>query len=90
MDLVKTTFIDKGIPVIMGEYGTTKKERSEETVRLYLTSVCKEAYSRGICPVLWDTTGNFYDRQNAKMYDETLHQQLLAIVSPAEEQKKAA
>ena len=90
MDLVKTTFIDKGIPVIMGEYGTTKKERSEETVRLYLTSVCKEAYSRGICPVLWDTTGNFYDRQNAKMYDETLHQQLLAIVSPADEQKKAA
>ena len=89
MDLLKTTFIDKGIPVIMGEYGTTKKERSEEVVRLYLTSVCSEAYSRGICPILWDTTDNFYDRKNAKMLDETLNQQLVSIVNPNAEKQAA-
>lgn len=85
LDLLKTTYIDKGIPVIMGEYGTTRKYRTDEVVRLYLTSVCSEAYARGICPVLWDTTGNFYDRSNAKMYDEILHQQFLEIADPKQE-----
>ena len=91
LDLVKKTFIDKGVPVVMGEVGATKKHRSEETVRQYLSAVCKEAYARGICPVLWDTPGNFYDRDNAVMYDETLRTELIsALGDDAPEQKEAA
>ena len=90
LDLVKQTFIDKGVPVVMGEYGTTKKHRSDETVRLYLTSVCKEAYARGICPVLWDTPGSFYDRDNAKMFDETLRSELAAVSGGTSSQQEAA
>ena len=32
-----------------------------------------------MCPVLWDITDLHYDRNNCKMYDDTLMQQLLAV-----------
>ena len=56
MDMMKTTFVDKGIPVIIGEYGCTTKNKQAKDINLYLSSVCKEAYSRGMLPVLWDVT----------------------------------
>lgn len=93
MDKMKTNFVDKGIPVIIGEYGVTKKERTDEVIRLFLSSVCSAACERDMCPVLWDTTGNFYDRSNAKMYDPELIAQLLAAKGGEEapaETKEAA
>ena len=90
LDLVKKTFLDKNIPVVMGEFGATKKHRSEETVRRYLSTVCKEACARGICPVLWDTPGGFYDRDNAKMYDEALRTELMAAPGDDQKQQEAA
>ena len=78
LDRVQKTFADRGIPVIIGEYGVTKKKRTDAVIRLYLSAVCEGAVRRGLCPVLWDTPGNFYDRANAKMYDEELRRQLLA------------
>lgn len=72
MDMVETRFIDQGIPVIIGEYGCPKKNKDEESVRLYLSSVCSEAYERQMCPVLWDITGVHYDRNTCQMVDDTL------------------
>lgn len=80
MDMLKTTFVDKGVPVIIGEYGCPTKNKDPESVKLFLTSVAKEAYAREMCPVLWATTGNFYDRENAKMYDDALKQSFAEIV----------
>lgn len=77
MNLVKETFIDNGIPVIVGEYGCPKKNKDEESIRLFLSSVCKSAYSKGMCPVLWDITGTFYDRSSCKFYDEELLSDLM-------------
>ena len=82
MDLLKTTFIDKGVPVIMGEFGTSTKNKTDEMVRKYLSSVCEAAYIRGICPVLWDITGVFYNRLDAKFYDEQLLSDLMAVKEP--------
>lgn len=79
MDLLKTTFIDKGVPVIMGEFGTSTKNKTDEMIRKYLSSVCEAAYIRGICPVLWDITGVFYNRLEAKFYDEQLLSDLMAV-----------
>ncbi|NIK71974.1 aryl-phospho-beta-D-glucosidase BglC (GH1 family) [Paenibacillus sp. BK720] len=81
MDLVKTRFIDKGIPVIMGEFGVATKNKTQEMIRLYLTSVAKAAYSRGITPVLWDVTNVFYNRDKAEMNDKVLLEQLMAVKS---------
>jgi endoglucanase len=79
MDKVKTRFIDEGIPVIMGEFGAATKNKTEEMVRLYLTSVNKAAYSRGITPVLWDVTNVFYNRYTSEMNDKVLLEQLMAV-----------
>lgn len=84
MDLLKTTYVDKGIPVIIGEYGCPKKNKEEESVRRFLSSVCEAAYSRDMCPVMWDVTGLHYNRSSCKMLDDTLMQQLLAVKQSGE------
>ena len=82
MELMKTTYIDKGIPVIIGEYGCPKDlkdsegnvigQKDPDSVRLFLSSVCREAYERQLCPVLWDITDLHYDRTSCKLIDQEL------------------
>lgn len=79
MDMVKTRFIDEGIPVIMGEFGVATKNKTQEMVRHYLTSVAEAAYSRGITPVLWDVTKGHYNRYTYEIDDKALLEQLMAI-----------
>ncbi|MDO5559851.1 MAG: cellulase family glycosylhydrolase [Oscillospiraceae bacterium] len=79
MDMMKSTFVDKGIPVIIGEYGCPTKNKEPESVYKFLTSVCKAAFSRNMCPVLWDTPGGRYDRIECKMVDEQLNKALCDI-----------
>jgi endoglucanase len=68
---VKTKFEDKGIPVIIGEYGSTKVNKDEKSVRLYIETVCKSAYDMGFCPMLWDP-GTHYSRNDTKFRDSEL------------------
>ncbi len=90
MEKLKTHFIDNGIPVIMGEFGVAKENKSQEMINRFMTAVCKEAYTRDICPVIWDTTGSFYDRENGKFYDQGLLADLMAIRNSADTQQEAA
>lgn len=78
MDMLKEHFVDKGIPVIIGEYGVSTKNKEADVIRLFLSSVAKEAYSRDMCPVLWDITDLFYDRGNCGFKDEVLLEQIMA------------
>ena len=80
MTMMKTHFVDKGIPVIVGEYGCPKKNKDADSVRLYLSSVCKEAYNNQLCPVLWDVTGSHYDRETCRMYDQDLRNALMSVL----------
>ncbi len=85
MEKMKTNFVDKGVPVIIGEFAVCEKDVKElDSVRLFTASVVKETTKRGMCPVLWDTTGNFYDRNECKFIDETLLQQMKDSVVKAE------
>ena len=79
MTMMKETYIDKGIPVIVGEFGCSTSNKTPEMVRLYLTSVCKAAYDNGLCPVLWDITDVFYNREEAKFIDPELLEGLMAV-----------
>ncbi len=72
MDMMKTNYIDKGIPVIIGEYGCPTVNKDPDSVRLFLNSVCKAAYEREMCPVLWSTPGGHYNRDTCKMEDQEL------------------
>lgn len=78
MDKLKETFVDKGIPVIIGEYGVAVKNKTPETVRLFLSSVAKEAYDRQMCPVLWDVTDVFYNRTDCGFKDEQLLKDIMS------------
>ncbi|MDR0301904.1 MAG: glycoside hydrolase family 5 protein [Treponema sp.] len=56
---LQTNFIDKGIPIILGEYGvdiksgsTVKDPASRVKWMVEVTQICLD---KGICPVLWDT-----------------------------------
>lgn len=79
MELMETTYVDKGIPVIIGEYGCPKKNKEEASVRKFISSVCKEAYTRGMCPVLWDITDLHYDRTSCKMLDEEMLNSMMSV-----------
>lgn len=72
MDMMKTNYIDKGIPVIIGEYGCPTKGKEPDSVRLFLSSVCKAAYERQLCPVLWSTPGGHYNRDTCQLEDQEL------------------
>ncbi|NLJ16783.1 MAG: glycoside hydrolase family 5 protein [Clostridiales bacterium] len=72
---LKEAYIDKGIPVILGEFGATAGV--EEPYRTYYTEyVVQQAVKNGVLPILWDngsTTASskesfgFFDRYNAKV-----------------------
>jgi len=56
---MKTNFVDKGIPVIVGEYGFASKlnasrGRTQSQVTNYTLKVAEAIYTRNMCPVLWD------------------------------------
>jgi endoglucanase len=81
LDKLKATFIDRGLPVLMGEYGATYQTGYEDYRRYYMEYVTKAAVDRGIVPVYWDNGGqnsggeNFalFDRRNGKV----LHPEVL-------------
>ena len=53
-----TTFISKGTPVIIGEYGVlteAKNQKELSSIEKYLANVSETALSYGMCPVLWDS-----------------------------------
>lgn len=80
MDMLKKRFLDKGIPVIIGEYGCPTENKDMDSVRLFIYSVCDAAYSRGMCPVLWSTTGHFYDRDKCCIIDKEMEENFKKII----------
>lgn len=65
LDLMKTNYVDKGIPVIIGEYCMCSKKPKEYS-DLWEIEVTRGIYERGMCPVYWDVQGsatNFFDRK---------------------------
>lgn len=76
---MKTKFVDKQIPVIMGEYGAYRRGGSKnvpkdlathnDAVDYWLTYVTKQAIVNGIKPFFWDT-GGALDRRNNTVLDK--------------------
>lgn len=72
---IKSQFIDKSIPVIMGEYGTMRRtmETADEqtahdnSIAEYLEDVTKNAKNAGIAPFIWDTGSLIFDRNVLKI-----------------------
>ncbi len=75
--LMKTKFVDKGIPVIIGEFGAYKRKLSPPSdqalnnvsVEYYNGYVVKSAISRGIVPFYWDTNMGLFNRSTGVVLD---------------------
>jgi endoglucanase len=78
--MMKTKFNDKGIPVIIGEYGAYKRKLNspseqklhEASVEYYLRYVVKSTTSRGIIPFYWDTPGGLFNHSNRAIQDRRI------------------
>ena len=86
-DLIKSYFIDKGVPVIISEVSVLTEEKKEiESIREYLYMVFSMSSDYdGIMCCLWDTSNkkfgnmNYYDRTNDIWYDEKIKNNFLKI-----------
>jgi endoglucanase len=80
LGLMKTQFIDKGIPVIIGEYGAFRKKLSppsdpvlhNTSVEYFYRYFVNAAMSRGIITFCWDTPGAFFDRSTGVVQDRNV------------------
>lgn len=79
MDMLTETFVSKGIPVIVGEYGCFGKNKTEDVKRAYMIDVCRETYERNMLPILWDTHDTFYDRNTRTYKDPLMLEQMMSI-----------
>lgn len=76
---LKAKFTDKGIPVILGEYGAYRRnERSQlpldmaahqNAVDYWITYITKKSIETGVVPFFWDI-GGVIDRSNNKVLDQ--------------------
>lgn len=75
--LMKTQFVDKGIPVVIGEFGTgVRKNLSGADLQLHLDSrayyfnyIARQARANGLLPFYWDI-GELLDRTNNRVLDQ--------------------
>ena len=85
LDKLKNTFVDKGVPVIIGEYGCPHENKELDSIRKFITTLSTEAVERRICPVLWDTfdknnpSKSFYNRKTCKINDSVIAQNFLDL-----------
>jgi len=74
---LKTGFVDKGVPVILGEYGAWKRgtlaagadrELHNKSIEYYFYYMVKAALGNGAIPFVWDT-GSLFNRSTGKVND---------------------
>lgn len=58
---LKETYVDNGIPVIIGEFGAIHTDKDLEDVVLYTASIIECALKYRMCPIWWDN-GSEIDR----------------------------
>ena len=75
---MKTKFVDKGIPVIIGEFGAMKRKLSppsdqslnHASVNYYDYYVTKTASKDGMVPFIWDTNMELFNRSTGVTLDQ--------------------
>lgn len=75
MQMMKRVFVDKGIPVILGEYAAILRKNPKDMAlhqnsrNHWLKYVTRSALANGLLPFVWDT-GSLIDRARYKVLDE--------------------
>ena len=74
---MKAQFVDKGIPVIIGEFGAGKRKLSppseqalnNASVESYYKCVVRSTVSKGLIPICWDVPGWLFNRNTGTILD---------------------
>lgn len=78
MQKLKANFVDKGIPVIIGEFGCGRRrsfvasideDRHRASRCYYHSYIVKSAKANGAVPFLWDTPNEMFNRQTGAVID---------------------
>ena len=73
LDVISERYIEQGVPIVMGEWGTQNRDNDPARARhaAYYAGACLE---RGICPVVWDDGGQFQllDRRKIEWKRESI------------------
>lgn len=86
---IKANFVDKNIPVVIGEYGAVNnKEGNDDYRRYYVEYVTKAAKENKLLPVWWDngydgSSGeafSLFDRNNIKKLHEDIHEAIMRAI----------
>jgi aryl-phospho-beta-D-glucosidase BglC (GH1 family) len=75
--MMKEQFVDKGIPVIIGEYGAGKRklgtpseqELNNASVESFYKCVVRLTVSKGLIPICWDVPGWLFNRSTGAILD---------------------
>lgn len=92
MNMMKTKFVDKGIPVVLGEYCAMKRTTlSGDNLALHLKSrayfteyVTRRAKANGLLPFYWDIGGTgaadtgIFNRNNYTVFDQQILDALMS------------
>ena len=86
-ETMKKSFLDKGIPIILGETGVlTEQKKSPESIREYLFAEFSMSSSyEGIMTCLWDTSNknagdmNYYDKEHDRWFDDQIKENFIKI-----------
>ncbi len=87
MNDLKRIFLDKGVPVLITEYGAQNKDGNDEEVAKWVTHYLEEAKENGIVCVWWDngcyTDGNeqfaIFNRHDCTWYSEPVVDAIMAV-----------
>lgn len=87
---VKKNFVDKNIPVVLGEYGAiNNRDGNDSHRRYYIEYVTKSAKEHGLLPIWWDNGNDsnsgeafaLFDRRSYKKLHEDIHEAIMRAVS---------
>ena len=75
---MKSKFVDKGIPVIIGEFGAYKRKLNPPSdqalnnisVEYYYRYVVQSATEKGLIPICWDTPGGLFNRSTGEILNK--------------------
>lgn len=85
LELIKRKFVDKGIPVIIGEFGAYKRKLPdgadeklhEASVTYFQEYFVKSAISKGLIPFYWDVNMGLFNRKKTEVLDQQILNALL-------------
>ena len=67
------SFVIKGYPVVVGEYGAINKNNESSRVK-FVSELCKASRSMGMIPVIWDNNGNGTGADSFGLFDRWSNQ----------------